>query len=346
MKRFWMLMFLFCLAGTQARAQTGYQVGVYYFPGWRAGLKAAPAMEPWQRLKSYKNREPLLGWYDDGAVDVMNQQLGWMHDYGLSYVAFDWYWGGGKVHLEHGLRAYFAAPNRSKVPFALLWANHDAAPTSRADFLAMVQYWIDQYFKRNEVFRIEGRPVVFIFDHAALEEKARRFGASVSGLLADAQGLMVKASLPPIFFVGSTFNTPKAATFGYDATSTYNYHGLRRPSHNYRELVTDYAETWRFQAGRHGVPYIVPMTQGWDRRPWGGSKDPAHDGSGGDPATFEEHLKAARAFMDERPAETMRMGVICCWNEFGEGSYIEPTKAEGFAYLERVKAVFGKKGSR
>ena len=33
--------------------------------------------------------------------------------------------------------------------------------------------------------------------------------------------------------------------------------------------------------------------------------------------------------------------VICCWNEFGEGSYIEPTKKDGFSYLEKVKKVFG-----
>jgi hypothetical protein len=35
------------------------------------------------------------------------------------------------------------------------------------------------------------------------------------------------------------------------------------------------------------------------------------------------------------------LGVICCWNEFGEGSYIEPTQKNGFSYLEKIKKVFG-----
>ncbi|MGM9484248.1 glycoside hydrolase family 99-like domain-containing protein [Roseateles sp. NT4] len=341
MKRFWMLLFVLCLMGSQARAADGYQIGVYYFPGWRSGLKAAPAMEPWQRIKAFKEREPLLGWYDDGSVDVMNQQLGWMHDYGLSYVVFDWYWGGGKVQLEHGLRAYFTAPNRSKVPFALMWSNHDAAPTSADDFKAMVRYWIDNYFRRPELFKIDGRPVVFIFDHQHLEGRARSFGMDVPGLIAAAQDLVKQAQLPPIFFVGGTFSSGKASASGYDATSAYNYPGLQRPSRNYGELTTDYRKVWEFQTARNDLPYIVPMTQGWDKRPWGGSKDPDHDRSGGDVAAFEAHLRAARALMDQMPSQTRRMGVICCWNEFGEGSYIEPTKVGGFGFLEKVRDVFG-----
>lgn len=341
MRRFGLLMWIFCLALLQVPAQAQYQVGVYYFPGWRDGQKGAPAKEPWQRLKAFKEREPMLGWYDDGAVEVMNRQLGWMHDYGLSYVAFDWYWGGGKPFLEDSLRAYFAAPNRSQVPFALMWANHDQAPTSEEDFEAMVRYWIDNYFRRAETFKVDGRPVVFILDHQNLNDRARRFGMDAKGLIAKAQDMVRAAGLPQIFFVGSTFNSPKASTFGYDATSTYNYHGIERPSRSYAELTADYRKVWEFQAGRHGVPYIVPMTQGWDRRPWGGSKDPGHDLSGGDLDTFEAHLRAARDFMDSHVAQTRRMGVICCWNEYGEGSYIEPTKAHGFGYLEKVKSVFG-----
>lgn len=336
--RFVIFSLLIGLASTMVQA---YQIGVYYFPGWRAGLKAAPAMEPWQRIKAFKQREPMLGWYDDGAANVMDQQLAWMHDYGLSYVVFDWYWGGGKPLLEHGLRAYFAAENRSRMPFALMWANHDEAPTSKEDFKAMVRFWIDNYFKRPETFKVDGRPVVFILDHQQLMDRAKRFGMDAAGLIATAQDMMRGEKLPPIFFVGSTFNSPKASTIGYAATSTYNYHGLNRPSRSYTELTSDYSKAWQFQTGRHGVPYIVPMTQGWDRTPWGGSKDPEHDRSGGDLRDFEAHLRAARDFIDGHEAQTRGMGVICCWNEYGEGSYIEPTKEAGFGYLEIVKAVFG-----
>jgi len=88
------------------------------------------------------------------------------------------------------------------------------------------------------------------------------------------------------------------------------------------------------------VPYIIPMTSGWDKGPWGGSTDKEHDKSISTPDTFEKHLRAAKARMDSYPSQSMKTGIICCWNEFGEGSYIEPTKKYGTQYLERVKKVF------
>jgi hypothetical protein len=32
--------------------------------------------------------------------------------------------------------------------------------------------------------------------------------------------------------------------------------------------------------------------------------------------------------------------MICCWNEYLEGNYIEPTEGHGFRYLEAIKEVF------
>ena len=84
------------------------------------------------------------------------------------------------------------------------------------------------------------------------------------------------------------------------------------------------------------------MTSGWDDRPWRGE----HTKDEQSPSTlmqFEAHLREARALMDAHPVKTMKMGVICCWNEFGEGSYVEPTVAEGFQRLQVIKSVFGGK---
>ena len=58
----------------------------------------------------------------------------------------------------------------------------------------------------------------------------------------------------------------------------------------------------------------------------GSSKDSEHDNSVSTPESFEAHLRTARDVMDTHPVKTLKMGVICCWNEFGEGSYIEPQR--------------------
>ena len=83
------------------------------------------------------------------------------------------------------------------------------------------------------------------------------------------------------------------------------------------------------------------MTSGWDKRPWGGSKDPFHDNSLSSPTEFEAHLRAGRDLISNNQILKGGLGVICCWNEFGEGSFIEPTKAKQFHYLDKVRSVFG-----
>ena len=112
-------------------------------------------------------------------------------------------------------------------------------------------------------------------------------------------------------------------------------------SHSYPELDKAYQEHWSRFIAKGNLPTIVPMTSGWDKRPWGGSKDSLHDLSVSNATQFEAHLNAAKAAMDTAKPGSPKMGVICCWNEFGEGSYIEPTKKDGFSYLEKVKKVFG-----
>ena len=100
-----------------------------------------------------------------------------------------------------------------------------------------------------------------------------------------------------------------------------------------------YEESWNWIVQNSPIPYMVPLISGWDSRPWGGNTP--HDMSFSTPKQFEVHLQRAKRLIDKYPQKTLRTAVICCWNEYGVGSYIEPTKKYQFAYLEAVKRVFG-----
>lgn len=340
----------------------GYQIGVYYFPGWKNHQPHAPSALPWDPIRAFPEREPLLGWYDEGMDDVIQQQLDWMHTYGIDYVVFDWYFGADrKVYLEHALAAYLRAPNRDKVKFSILWANHDQIPKNREDWEAMVRYWVRYYFPQPEFLRVDGKPVVFVFSADELKKQAESFGVTSKDLLNSAQTIARQSGFPGIYFVGGAWSSTSmvmaeryAPGNGYSALSAYNYHDSylytrssnggapeKRFPHSYAELDQGFRYQWGQFVRNSPLPYIIPMVSGWSKRPWGGSKDPLHDNSVSTPEVFGEHLRAARTLMDANPVKTMKMGVICCWNEFGEGSYIEPTKNYGFQYLEQVKKVFG-----
>lgn len=337
-----------------------YTIGVYYYPGWSPGIKGPSLPDPWKPIYAYPEKKPYLGWYDDSRVKTLEQQLKWMHQYGIDFVAFDWYWENGRPATESSVGAYLKAPSKSKVKYALLWANHGKIPNARKQWEDMIDYWLVQHLKNPEYLQIEGQPVVFIFSGDDLRDNARNDGTNTQTLLNIAQDKARAKGLKGIYFVFSTPATEYwvkafAIESNFSALSAYNYHfGITHTfvggkyketilpaSHSYKELDEGYRMQWQWILENSKLPYFIPMTSGWDKRPWGGSKDPLHDNSMSTPDEFEAHLKSAKSMMDSYPKKTKRIGLICCWNEYGEGSYIEPTKKHGFSYLERLKAVFG-----
>jgi hypothetical protein len=60
--------------------------------------------------------------------------------------------------------------------------------------------------------------------------------------------------------------------------------------------------------------------------------------SGSTPELFGEYLERARAFVDQS-ALSPKLITINSWNEWSEGSYLEPDRTHGMGYLEAVKKV-------
>jgi hypothetical protein len=331
------------------------KIGVYYFPGWRIAEGLDPGKMAWDPIKKFPEREPLLGWYLDGEQSVVKQQLQWMAQYKLDYVVYDWYWSRkNKPVLEHTLKAYLEVEERKQVAFSLLWCNHNDVPQSLEQFDQIVHYLVDNYLSRPEYLNIDGAPVLFVFSAEQLHDEAAHMGVTLPQLLDRARAIAREAGMKSIYFVGGSdpSHGRKGAggdvLDGFDAVSAYQYHGaLRLPpkqryktTHSYHEMIDAYSDHWDWLSKNTNLPIVLPMSSGTDRRPWGGSPDPMHDNSMSTPDEFEEHLQLARKFILENRERTKGFGIICCWNEYGEGEYIEPTKKYGFSYLEKVRKVF------
>jgi len=72
---------------------------------------------------------------------------------------------------------------------------------------------------------------------------------------------------------------------------------------------------------------------GWDRRPWTKDQDLVRTNS--TPELFGKSLRDLR-----QHANKDRVLMIEAWNEWGEGSVLEPSIEHGFAYLEEVRKTF------
>lgn len=328
-----------------------YTIGVFYYPGWWS------ASHNWKDLKGLKDsrspgipwhdREPLLGHYPEEEPWVAEKHIEWASRYGIDFFAYDWYWDGKKPEYEHALRNYLRAPNKSKMRFCLLWANHFPIPVNYPQFDAMVAFWLAGYFADPSYFTLAGKPVVFIFSDEQLSANARKFGATSSTLLKRANTLAKAKGFPGIYFVLTTNELPSGALEkrlleqGYNAYTGWNYVMAKGGRTDvYETMVQAYQDYYAAASGTGRVlPYFVPASPGYDERPWHGSRAAVRTGS--TPLLFERMLRGAKRLIDD-PGTHPKILMIEAWNEFGEGSYIEPTKKWGFQFLEKIDALFSR----
>ena len=353
------LFFIILILTVNGTAFGAATIGMYYYPGWWPVTR-------WDRIKPYPEREPLLGWYDEGAVPTVNQQLAWMVDYGVGFVAFAWYWEADripKLQPETAIRAYLEADMRSRIPYALLWCNHNPSPESLEEWDEIIEYWLDQHLRNPEYLRIDGKPAVFIFAPggtgadgraSGLREQAAAIGLTPHQMLERARTAARTKGLDGIYFILCIAAYQPWVNFavdsGVDAITAYNYHigtegsaGTDTPfSRSFTELDAYYRMQWNWLLKNSPIPYFVPMTSGWDSRPWGGSSDPLHDNCAPTPQEFETHLRAGYDTIIRYAAQTKGICMLYAWNEYGEGGIIEPTKRHGFEFLQRVRKVFSK----
>ena len=128
-----------------------------------------------------------------------------------------------------------------------------------------------------------------------------------------------------------------------------------RPSGGVHSLLflADAGGIWRRFRGEYRVPYYPNVSMGWDPSPRCDQRDkfdssgyPFTNTIGGNtPERFREALEMTKQRLLAMP-NGPRILNINCWNEWTEGSYLEPDQAHGMKYLEAVREVFGTKEAR
>ncbi len=318
-----------------------FEVGAYYFPGWKTASQ-------WQPLQRFPERRPVLGWYREGEPEVADWHIKWAVEHGITFFAYDWYWSQGARQLEHALHdGYFKARYRHLLKFCLLWANHNPPRTSsREDCVAVTRYWIENYFRRPEHLVIDGKPVVIIFSMERLTQDLGSAGVkeAFEAMRAECRQAGLKG-LYLIACVGGAGGAREAAAEGYDAMTAYNWPGLGMSGSGNRApfegLLEGYRRNWEQILEQSPIPLTpLPVCGGWDSRPWHGENNLVRFGR--TPALFQRHLQDAKRLLEtDGPKSGPRNLVLVeAWNEWGEGSYIEPHQEFGFGYLDAIRAVF------
>lgn len=198
------------------------EVIVVYFPSWHANdhYRAwyGPGFSEWELVKTaqplypghHQPKVPTWGHFDESDPAWSAREIDLAADHGVTVFMYDWYWYSGVRVMQEALEdGFLRAPNRRRLKFFLMWANHNwgtwpavtgipgmaAAAVNQGqsvwlpirhdpeDLDRVVDYCCARYFKEPNYWRIDERPVWSFFD---VSEFTRQLGgpdAAAAGLV-------------------------------------------------------------------------------------------------------------------------------------------------------------------
>ncbi|MBR2939440.1 MAG: glycoside hydrolase family 99-like domain-containing protein, partial [Kiritimatiellae bacterium] len=366
------------LAASAAAAQ--YDVAAYVWPAYQpeprwAELDIFPeGIGEWQNVKEavpkWKGHvqplEPLWGYENEADPAVVAKKIDAAVAHGVNVFIYDWYWYGHRPFLESALDdGFLGAPNNGRMRFFIMWANHHvnklwdnrvadkrwSSPTwrgwvSQEEFKELTWRWIEKYFRRGNYYRIGGRPVLMIYE-------LKTFVDGVGGLanamesVAYLRDACRAAGLGGVHLMTCDFGVKQewVRALGVESASIYNFVHWSSPYGNpdYSAWAERGAQRFVHAKAQLGVQcYFAHASVGWDTNPRypAGSVQPTVLGSS--PEKFEVALRRAKDWCDRNtPPGWPHLVTVNSWNEWTEGSYLEPDEQFGYGYLEAVRRVFG-----
>lgn len=354
----------------------------FHGPGWSEWelVKAARPRFPGHR----QPRVPLWGYENEADPAVMARKIDAAADHGIDSFLFDYYFYNDGTFLERCLReGFLGARNCGRIRFALMWANHDwldIHPCSRGSrpllypgtvtpetFLANCRRMIELYFRHPAYWRIDGAPYFSIYH---LEKLLESFGGidAAKEMLDEFRRLVRAAGFPDLHLNLVVWGVPvlpgerKPADLpalvrqlGFDSVTSYvwihHFSVGKRNEAPYFEAMESYFRHWERMVKEFECPYFPNVTVGWDSSPrtigsevW---EPVGYPYMGILADSTPENFRTALARTRDRVLE---LGIpalnINCWNEWTEGSALEPDTEYAMAYLEAVRDVFGVAGER
>ena len=354
------------------------RVSVDHGPGWTEWrlLKRAEPKFPGHR----QPKVPSWGYEDESKPEVFAKKIAAAADHGLTHFLFDWYWYDGPFlngALDSG---YLQAHNSHRLKFALMWANHDwfdiqpaklhgpgallhPGAVNRETFESLTDHVIERYFKHRCYWKVDDKPYFSIYElyrfvrglggpgaaREALDNfraKAQRAGFAGLHLNAITWGVQILPGEEKIQNIRQLL-----AALGLDSVTSYVWiHHVELPDFpvtSYAYALGKMQNYWSQIGAEAGLPYFPNVTMGWDASPRTCQSDSFINRSypfmptlgGNTPGAFETALRAAKSYLDQNPS-AQRTLTLNAWNEWTEGSYLEPDAVSGMAYLDAIKRVF------
>ena len=373
----------------------GLEVAAYVFPNYHASALHnkiyAPGWTEYNLIRSARPwfeghqqpRTPLLGELDESLPSTWEVYNRLCKSSGIDVLLWDWYWYDGKPCLHEALEeGFLEAKNTNDVKFACMWPNHpwyilyptkqtngqnayppsfDAPDFSYEEAFRSLSYIVTRYFNQSNYWKIDGKPVICIWDARRLEQ---RLGlAGVQRLFTELREFARKQGHAGIHFHITGFSSANMKATGYNTVGSYNpldwIAGRFQPNEielpDYGVAAADVAyKLWPEHHRDFDIPYVPAIGAGWDstpryvkpsvrpskgdRKAWPGCTIFVNES----PAAFKAFVQSSFAYLNRHPDEP-RFVTIACFNEWSEGHYLLPDNRFGYGMLDALGEAVGKK---
>ena len=346
-------------------------LGAYYYLWYGKPTPPILGMGEWK--SGYSNR-PVLGEYNSRDEKVISQHLSWVKGAGIDFFAIGWL--GPGTWEDITLKDYYLSASKgSDIKFCIHYDSSFALNKFRLDksknqvsfdfqeeyligknkgekFLEDFDYLADNYFNHPQYLKIDGKPVVILYNASAFRNIEKYFAKIPSMfLVADSvcwSGVKVsKRNLkffwenPPKEWLKVIFRafrrlSPKSyekdisLSKYFSAITNYNAYSPGRMDNffeNLDDLYQKYSQYARSQ-NLHFIPDIMP---GYDDRKQNGLAKPVFGRKKGE--FYRNYWETARKYLDKK----LPIAMITTFNEWHEGTEIEPSKEYGDEYIKITK---------
>jgi hypothetical protein len=299
-------------------------------------------------------------WYDDGPFLERGLDRGFLNAPNNDRLRFALMWANHNwIDIHPATLGGVGARARLLYPGAV----------TRQTFDDICDLVIERYFSHPSYWLIEGCPYFSVYELGKLLEGLggiEAAGAALSAFRRKVQeagfpDLHLNAVVWSVHVLGDaslhgekTISSPNELlqALGFDSITSYVWvhHGALEafPETDYDEARARYLAYWVIVGNEFSLPYHPNVTVGWDPSPRTVQSD-AYLNAGypftpvlanNTPERLREALALAKRWLDERPRAS-RILTLNAWNEWTEGSYLEPDTVYGMQYLEAIRAVFG-----
>jgi lipopolysaccharide biosynthesis protein/ubiquinone/menaquinone biosynthesis C-methylase UbiE len=296
-----------------------------------------------------------LGYYDLRLPQVMEEQAKLAREHGVSGFAYYFYWFAGKVLMEQPLKQMLANHDVD-MPFCMIWANENWSRRwdgmdkdilieqnhSLSDSCSMLDY-LRPFMSDPRYIMVDGRPLFIVYRPELIPDMAQTISAW--------RDKAADFGFPGIYVVcAQVVDDGDPRKYGFDAAMEFPPHKLHPreisdsidfldPAFSGGIYSYDDAVTKSVKRPNDAFKRFPTAMLSWDNT--ARKKERGHIFAGFSVTKYSQWLSAnaERTVKDERLSRDEKLIFVNAWNEWAEGTHLEPDQKHGYGYLTATREV-------